>query len=322
MDLTNLKVGMNIKNYKEMCDILKEESTTGKSKQLQLERWLRYFDYEKDGHKFVIKEIYDTPLPEDFSTNDIYSKYIQTILTKYLKEKGSGEFTMTQLLKLCGFVNENWNNLTLLHKYIENKDITYAQAIYYYNQLCYHVYTYCNKALVRCLDRLYKRGFLRWNKVLYIRKDNDTHIASKEETKKYLDVTMKVREEMNIKYVNLYNRDEYYRKVDSLLEEKYKWNKAYEVIQIIYAPSYIDSMIKESEDEYRKALLEVNDHCLMQMYKYVDVDIENDIKKLANRMNEDIEIARLCTDVETVKENKINITDIYIDLKSTEIFNN
>ena len=51
-------------------------------------------------------------------------------------------------------------------------------------------------------------------------------------------------------------------------------------------------------------------------------DIENDIKKLANRMNEDIEIAKLCTDVEVVKENKINITDLYIDLKSTEIFNN
>jgi hypothetical protein len=56
------------------------------------------------------------------------------------------------------------------------------------------------------------------------------------------------------------------------------------------------------------------------MYKYVDVDIENDIKKLANKINEDIEIAKLCTNVEKAKENKTNITDMYIDLRKEKIF--
>lgn len=322
MNLNNIKEVTTAKNYKEMCTILEEPILEGNSKKAQLKEWLRYFDYERDGHKYIIKEIYDIPLPEDFSDNDVYSKYIQTILTKYLKENGDGEFTMTQLLKLCGFVNEKWNNLTLLNEYIENKNITYSQAIYYYNQLCYHVYTYCNKALIRCLDRLYKRGFLRWNKVLYIKVNNNIHVATKEETKKYLNITMKVREKMNIKYVNLYNRDEYYKKVDFLLEQELGWNNAYEIIQIIYASDYINNIIKESEEEYKEALLGVNDHCLQQMYKYIDVDIENDIKKLANKMNEDVEIARLYTDVETVKENKINITDMYINLNNEKIFSN
>lgn len=322
MKLENLKKEMIVKNYKELCSILDEKSTTGKSKQLQLERWKRYFDYEKQGYKFIIKEVYNIPLPEDFSANDVYSRYIQTILTKCLKENSSGEFSMTQLLKICGFVNSNWNNLTLLNKYEEDKNISHAQAIYYYNQLYLHVHSYCIKALTRCLNRLSKRGFLRWNKILYIKIGNTSHMATKDETEKYLNTTMKVREDMNIKYVNLYNRDGYYRQVDLELKEEYGWDKAYELIQIIYATDFIDNIIKESEEEYKEALFEVNDHCLQQMYKYIDVDIENDIKKLANKMNEDIEIARLCIDINTVKENKMNITDMYIDLNSEKIFDN
>lgn len=322
MQLENIKKGMVFKNYKELCIALEESPVSGKSKQLQIKRWETYFDYEKQGYKYVIKEIYDTPLPKDFSSNDVYSKYIQTILIKYLKKSNIGEFSMTQLLKICGFVNENWNNVTLLYEYVENKDITHAQAIYYYNQLYMHVYSYCTKALIRCLDRLYKRGFLRWSKILYVQIGDNSHIAKEEEIKKYLNVAMKIREEMNIKYINLYNRDKYYRKIDTELKEQYNWDKVYELIQIIYATDFIDDMIKESEEEYKEALLKVNEHCLGQMYKYIDVDIENDIKKLANKMDEDVELARLCVDINSVKENKMNITDMYINLKSEKIFGN
>ena len=58
IDTSTLVIGMAIKNYKELCTILNEEVKTGKAKQLQLKNWKRYFDWEKDGQKFIIVDIY------------------------------------------------------------------------------------------------------------------------------------------------------------------------------------------------------------------------------------------------------------------------
>lgn len=56
-----LKVGMEIKNYKYFCKLLNEDVQYGNSKKAQHKEWLRHFNYEKQGHKFIITEIYDTP---------------------------------------------------------------------------------------------------------------------------------------------------------------------------------------------------------------------------------------------------------------------
>lgn len=321
MNLNNIDKGMIVKNYKEMCSLLEVESTTGNAKISQLKEWSRYFDWEKQGNKFVIIEKYIMKLPEDFTNNDVYSKYIQTILTKYLKENGDGQFTMTQLLKLCGFVNEHYSEVDAIDKYIENQDISFTQAKYYLNQLCSRVRTYCHTALIRCLNRLSKRDFLRWHKVLYIQdkdsKDNKFRLATDNEYRKYLKILMNIKKEMNIKYVNLYNKEEYYRKIDNAIAE-FGWNKAYELIKILCAEGFADEMVKESEEEYKEALLEVNGHCLNQMYKYVDVDIENDAEKIAKNNIIDIEIARLWTDEEKRKK-KQDMVDFFINIKWHEL---
>ncbi len=315
MDLDNLKNDMIVKNYKEMCLILGEETMEGNSRKAQIKEWERHFDYERQGNKYIIKEVYSTPLPKDFSDNDVYTKYVQVILMKHLKEQGSGEFTMKQLLQLCGFVNQYWDDMNLLAEYVDENDITYQQARYYYNQLYGHVYTYCTKAITRCLDRLQKRGFLRWNKVLFIQQDNKTREATVEETEKYLDVVCKVKEEMGFKYLNVYNRNEYYKKISEYIAE-YEWDNAFNFIRIVYAPSFIDKIIEESEKEYMESLLSVNVHCLDQMHKYIDTDIEKDIKKLADKLGDgDVDMARLYMDIDDVKRRKTDITDMFVEIK-------
>ena len=49
------------KNYRKICECLHEPIKTGKSKQLQLKDWKRYFEYERDGNAFVITKVYDAP---------------------------------------------------------------------------------------------------------------------------------------------------------------------------------------------------------------------------------------------------------------------
>lgn len=58
-------IGMVVKNYKELCNLLGQEIKNGKSKKYQLEEFSRYFDWEKSGQKFIITDIYDTPLTKE-----------------------------------------------------------------------------------------------------------------------------------------------------------------------------------------------------------------------------------------------------------------
>lgn len=48
------------KNYRKICAYLNEPIKTGKSKQLQLEDWKRYFEYIRDGNAFDIVKVFDT----------------------------------------------------------------------------------------------------------------------------------------------------------------------------------------------------------------------------------------------------------------------
>ena len=57
---------MVVKNYKEMCKLLEEkEKSGGDSKKCQLKNWKRFFTWENQGQKFIIKEIYDEPLQKE-----------------------------------------------------------------------------------------------------------------------------------------------------------------------------------------------------------------------------------------------------------------
>ena len=57
-DVSKLIIGDNL-TYKQLCTLLKVPTNGGNAKKIQLEDWLRYFDYEKNGTKFLITDIYD-----------------------------------------------------------------------------------------------------------------------------------------------------------------------------------------------------------------------------------------------------------------------
>lgn len=65
MEINNLKEGMVIKNYKVLCELLEIEATTSNSKLAQFKELERYINYEKQGQKFIIKEIFDEPIKKE-----------------------------------------------------------------------------------------------------------------------------------------------------------------------------------------------------------------------------------------------------------------
>ena len=61
INVSKLKKGMIIKNYKELCGLLDMRATSGNGKINQLNELKLYCEYHKDGNKFVIDEVYNNP---------------------------------------------------------------------------------------------------------------------------------------------------------------------------------------------------------------------------------------------------------------------
>lgn len=59
MNLSNLKPGMKVKNYKELCKLLEIPVKGGDAKKKQMKEIDEVIKYEKSGQAFIIKEIYD-----------------------------------------------------------------------------------------------------------------------------------------------------------------------------------------------------------------------------------------------------------------------
>lgn len=108
------------KNYRKICEYLHEPIKTGKSKQLQLENWKRYFEYERDGIAFVITKVYDAPKEKVRKAINDTSNYTSNN-TKNIQ-------SMIDYLQAKFDLDDNWYSFTdwycekleLMHKEICN----------------------------------------------------------------------------------------------------------------------------------------------------------------------------------------------------------
>lgn len=105
--MKQINEGQVFKNYRKMCEYLEEPVKTGKSKQLQLKDWERYFTYHKDGNSFVVDKVYDKPMEkerkkcEDTSKYDSNNNKYISLMMDYLMmkaETGDGYKTITTWL--------------------------------------------------------------------------------------------------------------------------------------------------------------------------------------------------------------------------------
>ena len=267
IDTSTLVIGMVIKNYKELCAILNEEAKTGKAKQLQLKNWKRYFDWEKDGQKFIIVDIYDTPLPkEDLrrkGNNSIYKNYIELILLQYLsKQEGYRKtFTKRNWLELLGMINSKYGKepkmkLKQLDYCINDQEITLF-------------YIRSNKKLERVLHDALSN--LQREKLIIVeyetvivsvdeRGKEHRFIANDYQKKKILQteryILKNVMQYKNMFYVYIKNKsNEYYNKVNEKLHELYGWKYYYKQIKIIYDQPNIVDAIPSKEVMLQKEIL-------------------------------------------------------------------
>lgn len=104
MNLDNITEGLIVKNYKQMCELLNQTVKGGDSKRSQLKEWSTYFNYEKDGNKFIIKEIYDTQLEKEDGrvnnkggNNSIYAENIDRLILHMCSELYDSKYNYIDL---------------------------------------------------------------------------------------------------------------------------------------------------------------------------------------------------------------------------------
>lgn len=168
MNIEKLKVGMIIKNYKEMCLLLGENIKTGNSKKSQLKEWERYFKYHKDGNKFVIDDIYKEIREKEDNrvngNNSVYGKHIQKLILDLLSQdenEGKIFLSCNQLLRKLQMVGVNYSkgrsNIPKLSEILKvDEDIVQDVFEYTHNKL--------RNALETSLNVLAKQSWIEWHK--------------------------------------------------------------------------------------------------------------------------------------------------------------
>lgn len=309
IDTSGIELGMVVKNYKEMCNILKEEIKAGDSKKAQLKEWTRYLLWEKKGQKFVILDIYDAPLSKQDGRQDrnIYVQYIEVILIKILsKQKNSQEpfyFTTNQLWKLLGMINNDYKNISLdnLNDRITDYEVTSFDLKKFYQR--------CNQRLrdilFSSLNRLEDRALIKYEieTVIVLYDDNGEKNllpANDKQKKQILKAEKKALKDMGLesrKHVYAkFKEIEFFNKINAYLQEWYGWDSTFSRIKMIYNKSDILETVHKDEEklknDYEKVKLqklELNDKIIEALYKNAQSIADNRHKKADQEYQEAVE---------------------------------
>lgn len=206
---------MIIKNYKELCKVLEIKESGGNTKIKQLKELLLYCNYTKEGNKYIIKEVYKTPV---ITINDILksknNKYItilSNIILQYLYNNPEElkQIPLLQFMELLGVTNTNYKEgITYKKELSQLYNIQLASIYYFYN----NTKNEYKKLIERCLNNLQNRSVLFWNKCIMIIDEDNKRVykATEDIQKEIIDV-----QKETLQYLKLNNMYE-------LMKDKHK----------------------------------------------------------------------------------------------------
>ena len=242
MNTQKIYSGIVVANYEELCKLLSENKKTGKSKILQMLDFERFFSWEKCGHKFVIKEVYD--MPKDKTDNrskgnhNVYCKYIESILIDYLSEckDNTNVLTNKQWYKLLGIVNDEYVK-HFKDSSFEFDYITEADVMSFYHRSG----SIIRSILLNALNSMSKRKLIKYSEQTVIvykcMGKQCSFVAGDCEEEEILnaeyDVLHNTMKMDNIYQVYVSGRQrEYYQLVEKYLYEMYGYEYYYKQLKI------------------------------------------------------------------------------------------
>lgn len=305
-----LSEGDVIKNYKAMCQLLKESQCTGNARIAQLNRWSRYFHYEKEGNKFRILEVYNEPYPNDDARKykeGVYLKYIELLLIDLLSsvEMGSDEYkwivSAPELYRALGMVDKKYsafqkNKKGLLK--ILNSDDQYHISPYDIENFYRRSNSKLNSILTSALKSMRGRKIIGDYAKIHIVSskerpenvldsdykgiannfDGTKHEATEQELQMINEAEKAVLKDMGYTkdddIRNSFDMETYYLKLDDYVKNEYGWNFYYTAIRIIKSVD-IEKQIPVKADEIRELSTEAKRKGLnLEILNAIDLNAE------------------------------------------------
>ncbi len=294
----NLSEGMAVKNYKIMCELLDEEVKDGnRNRKFQMEKWKRYFDFKKEGHKFIILEIYDEPLEKidkrAQGNNSEYIQHIELLLLNYLSQQKGFKATSTvkNLFSMLSMINQNYIDKDY-KKIKENSIITDYDINHFYQRS----YQKLKEILFSSLRNLKNRRLIDYTKntMINIREivdgkliQNNTRLATDDEKNFIRDAQRDVLKEMGLESITQvylkFKPEKYFNRVNELLWERYGIHYSYIEIEILFTHKYIVEALEQAEIIAQKKKL--ND----KVINYMNKQAKNNYEKNQQEYEENYE---------------------------------
>ena len=269
-----LYIGLSIKNYKEICSLLsQEQKTSGKGRTHQANYWKQYFDYEKQGHKYIITAIHDEPIPMT-ENNNIYGKYIEKLILDLLVQKYQSKnihsnrrlyLSKDSMLQALNMVNSNYH-------YVKFNTGKTADFIKVDKESLKEFYNINNKNLTdavdRALNRLSNRFLVIWNLVHTIALNEEVTIYNNEGQKITLKENHVTAGKVELEYINTYEK---------LVAEQMEFKSKQE----IYLCGKYKEFIKNVCEQLQKQGLNI-----LYYYRSYDIIFHPDVIKERDKLNE------------------------------------
>jgi hypothetical protein len=188
MNINNISEGQIFKNYKVLCEELNEPIKTGKAKQLQLQDWNRYFEYNKSGYNFIINKIFEDPIEKTDNriNGNNKAKYIDKIeflVLDLLAQNGNNGqvfLSKNKLLRSLQMVNGNYSYGKIKPmKLSKVMDITKEEI----NDFYINSDGMLKRNLETALDSLRSQALITWKNSLTV-----CHLSAKAEVNEYKDI--------------------------------------------------------------------------------------------------------------------------------------
>lgn len=264
VDTSQLSEGMEVKNYRALCELLYEPAKTGNAKKAQMKEWERHFSIEKveGSQKMIITEIYERPKEkEDKRLDGVYAKSIEVILLYELAQcKGyTAYFTKNQLWHLLGMVNKNYKKLSSS----ELKSMDYCITDFEINHFYQRVDSRLTGILKTALSSLQRRWVVESTEEYMIvdsrgnrRKAEDIDIKNIILLKKRVAQRVGCKDEKEV-FLHM-KTAEFYKLLNGFYAYYFNWKYVYKRYKLIFNKHIVMDEIPIVEKELQRELLNCN----------------------------------------------------------------
>jgi hypothetical protein len=241
-----LYTGQTFKNYKELClELGLEVKKSVDTKNAQFKELSRYCKFNKIGHKIIIEEVYEKPLPktENRGKNSIYGNLIQLLICDLLAQcKGHVSISKSKLMHTLGMVNRNYNECKeMVLKLSAYSDIDEKVIYDFYNTSSSSFKSIIETALNSLMDK----RVIMFNKIIKIKEldKSYTRVATETELQTIMKIEKEILEELKYKQISAVRISKDWRKfkdkVTKSLHEQSNINFYYTAYDIAINEKYI-----------------------------------------------------------------------------------